>query len=271
MERSKDLGLPRLSELGTDLLSVSRSRRVFLLARPLAMVALYAGLAAAGWWPVAIAVVVALFPVMVAVIHDLLHRSLGLSDRGNRGWLTVMAVLVLQSGHAIQATHLEHHRRFPDSEDPEAYVARMPLWRALLEGPVYPYRLWQWARRHRPGLRARVSVEAAAHTVLGLTSLALLPLTPVPFVYAAVMFVGCSLFPAVSVNLLHHLEGDSPLTWTRTVRGIVLPVITLGSGYHLEHHLYPRVPSPNYARLARRLRPELDGRAVHGYRLISGG
>jgi fatty acid desaturase len=42
-------------------------------------------------------------------------------------------------------------------------------------------------------------------------------------------------------------------------------MLTLGSGYHLEHHLYPRVPSPNYKRLAARLRPVLDGFGVEGY------
>ncbi|MFN0030407.1 MAG: fatty acid desaturase family protein [Acidimicrobiales bacterium] len=258
---------PGLGELGGDLLNVSRSRRAGVLARPLLMMATYGTFATLGWWIPAMLVLVALFPVMVAVIHDLLHRSLGLSAAANRRWLSVLAVGVLQSGHAIQATHLEHHRRFPNQEDPEVYVAAMGLGRALLEGPIYPYRLWSWARHHRPALLGRTAAEAAGHGALGLGSVALLPVTAVPFMYAATMFVGCSLFPAISVNLLHRSTTEDPLAATRTVRGVLLPLLTLGSGYHLEHHLYPRVPSPNYSRLARRLRPLLDGQGVRGFTL----
>ena len=259
--------LPSLSDLGADLLRVSPRRRAFVLARPPALAALYAALATRGWWIPALAVLAAVCPAMGAVVHVLLHRSLGLSRQTNQRWLTVMGVLVLQSGHAIQATHLEHHRRFPASDDPEAYVAAMPLKRALLEGPIYPYRLWTWARHARPEHRRRINIEAASHAALGLASVVLLPITRVPFVYASAMFIACSLFPAVSVNLLHHIEGDTPLTLTRTVRGALLPALTLGSGYHLEHHLYPRVPSPNYRRLAKRLQPALDAHGVNGYQL----
>jgi beta-carotene hydroxylase len=263
--------MPRLAELGPDLLRVTRGQRWLVLVRPLAMIAGYAALAAQGWWLPALALLAAVFPAMVAVVHDLLHRSLGLSERGNRVWLSVLGVLVLQSGHAIQATHLAHHHRFPREDDPEAYVAVMPIGRALVEGPVYPLRLWRWARANHPAARRRVHGETLAHVALGLACLAALPVTPIPFVYAAAMFTACSVFPAVSVNLLHHVEGDSPLTWTRTVRGAVLPLVTLGSGYHLEHHLYPRVPSPHYGRLARRLRPVLAARGVDGARLAPRG
>ena len=79
------------------------------------------------------------------------------------------------------------------------------------------------------------------------------------------MFVGSSLFPAISVNLLHHIEGDTLLTSTRTVRGVVLPLITLGSGGYVD----PKVPSPNYHRLTQRLAPTLNGHGVVRYRIAA--
>lgn len=254
--------LPRLVDLGPDLLRVSARQRCVVLVRPLLLIAAYVVAAMAGWWLPALVALAAVFPAMVAAVHDLLHRSLGLGPRANRWWLSVLGVLVLQSGHAIQATHVAHHRRFPAPDDPEAYVARMSVPRAIVEGPAYPVRLWGWARHQPTSPRRRILGETLGHLLLGVASVAAIPLTPVPFVYVAAMFVACSLFPAVSVNLLHRVEAPDPLAGTRTVRGVVLPVLTLGSGYHLEHHLYPRVPSPHYARLARRLRPTLEP-AVH--------
>jgi len=249
--------LPRLADLGTDLLSVSRGQQAVVLVRPLVLIVAYAAAARAGWWPLALVLLAAVFPAMVAAIHDLLHRSLGLGPRANRWWLSVLGVLVLQSGHAIQATHAAHHRRFPAPDDPEAYVSHMSIPRAILEGPLYPVRLWGWARRQPTSPRRRIVGETAGHVVLGVGCLAAIPVSPIPVVYAAAMCLACSLFPAVSVNLLHRADVPDPLVGTRTVHGIVLPLLTLGSGYHLEHHLYPRVPSPHYGRLARRLRPVL--------------
>ncbi|MFN8041499.1 MAG: fatty acid desaturase [Acidimicrobiales bacterium] len=250
--------LPRLADLGADLLHVSRCQQAVVLLRPVVLIGAYAAAARAGWWHLALVLLVAVFPAMVAAIHDLLHRSLGLGPRANRWWLSVLGILVLQSGHAIQATHAAHHRRFPAADDPEAYVSRMSIPRAILEGPVYPVRLWAWARCQPTSPRRRILGETAGHVVLGVGCLVAIPISPIPFVYAAAMCLACSLFPAVSVNLLHREGAPDELAGTRTVHGVVLPLVTLGSGYHLEHHLYPRVPSPHYGRLARRLRPVLQ-------------
>lgn len=250
--------MPRLADLGADLLRVNRGQQAVVLLRPVALIGAYVATARAGWWPPALVLLAAVFPAMVAAIHDLLHCSLGLGPRANRWWLSTLGVLVLQSGHAIQATHAAHHRRFPAPDDPEAYVSHMSIVRAILEGPVYPVRLWAWARRQPMSPRRRILGETAGHVLLGVGCLVAIPISPIPFVYAAAMCVACSLFPAVSVNLLHREDAPDVLAGTRTVPGVVLPLVTLGSGYHLEHHLYPRVPSPHYGRLARRLRPALQ-------------
>jgi beta-carotene hydroxylase len=45
------------------------------------------------------------------------------------------------------------------------------------------------------------------------------------------------------------------LTQARTVRGRLVPALFLELTYHLEHHLYPQVPSHHLPELARRLDP----------------
>jgi beta-carotene hydroxylase len=74
--------------------------------------------------------------------------------------------------------------------------------------------------------------------------------------YGAIYGVGSG-YPLLAVYLPHREPGDTPLTQARTLRGRLLPALFLGLTYHLEHHLYPRVPSHHLPELARRLDPFL--------------
>jgi beta-carotene hydroxylase len=51
------------------------------------------------------------------------------------------------------------------------------------------------------------------------------------------------------------------------MRGRWLPALFLQHTYHLEHHLYPRVPAHNWLELSRRLDPHLDAAGVAVQRL----
>lgn len=53
------------------------------------------------------------------------------------------------------------------------------------------------------------------------------------------------------------LLGIGLLTQTRTLRGTLVPALFMELIYHLEHHLYPQVPSHRLATLAGRLDPFL--------------
>jgi beta-carotene hydroxylase len=79
--------------------------------------------------------------------------------------------------------------------------------------------------------------------------------TPYVLAYAAMAIVGSWVYPLLTVYLPHHDYGDEPLRQTRTLRGRVIPAIFLELTYHLEHHLYPAVPSHNLPELSRRLDP----------------
>jgi len=56
--------------------------------------------------------------------------------------------------------------------------------------------------------------------------------------------------------------GYGEWTQTRTLRGRIIPAVFLELTYHLEHHLYPQVPSHNLPELARRLDPYLSAAGV---------
>jgi fatty acid desaturase len=256
--------LPSLREIGPDLtVTTARQRRVALL-RPYAGIVLFVCAVWAGWWWLTPVIVFLIFVAVVTVTHDVVHQTLGLRPRQTEWALFAMGVVLLESGHAYRATHLQHHRLFPSDEDPEGYPAHISLLGAVCYGPVFLIRLWWWAFQRAAGDRRQrgwLLAEAAAPVLTVIGGALLWPVTPALLGYALLAIVGSWVYPLLTVYLPHHRFGDTPLTQTRTLRGRIIPAIFLELTYHLEHHLYPQVPSHRLAELARRLDPVL---AEHG-------
>ena len=95
----------------------------------------------------------------------------------------------------------------------------------------------------------------------------LLPVTPAVLLYSVFAIVGSWVYPLLTVHLPHRHYGDTPLTQTHTLRGRIIPAIFLELTYHLEHHLYPEVPSHNLPELSRRLDGTLRRAGVRPWRV----
>ncbi|MFD7612464.1 fatty acid desaturase family protein [Streptomyces sp. NPDC059828] len=256
--------LPSLADLGEDLLVTTRRQRFVALCRPGAGVLCFAGAVWLGWWWLTPVIVFGIFVAVVTVTHDVVHRTLGLSSRATDWALFAMGLVLLESGHAYRSTHTQHHRIFPHPDDPEGYPAELSLLGAVAYGPVFLVRLWFWSYRRGPDrcwLLAEAMVPFAA---LG-GGVLVLPHTPGLLVYMVMAIVGSWVYPLLTVYLPHHDYGDTPLTQTRTLRGRIIPAVFLELTYHLEHHLYPRVPSHHLPELSRRLEGHF---AAHGVRPV---
>lgn len=250
--------LPSLDELGRDLLITSGRQRIVALARPYLGVACFVVVVWLGWWWLTPLVVFGIFVAVVTVTHDVVHRTLGLTETQTDRWLFALGLVLLESGHAYRITHRQHHRLFPNPDDPEGYPANLSLPGAVCYGPVFLIRLWIWAfQRGRSADRRWLVAEAVVPVVAITTGVLCWPVTPGILVYTVMAIVGSWVYPLLTVYLPHHDYGDEPLTQTRTLRGHVLPAIFLELTYHLEHHLYPQVPSHHLPELARRLDPYL--------------
>jgi beta-carotene hydroxylase len=263
---------PPLDELGRDLLATTRRQRWLALARPLAAVAAFAIVVRAGLWPLAPLAVFLLFVAVVTVAHDLVHGSLGLGPRATDWALFVAGALVLESGHAYRLSHRQHHRVFPGPDDPEGDPARMSLRGALAHGPLFLPRLWLWAwgkSARRPNDRRWLAAEAAWAIAAALASvaIALAGFGLAPVAYVVMVVAGSWVYPLLTVHLPHFDYGATPLTQTRTLRGRVIPALFLELTYHLEHHLYPQVPSHHLASLSRRLEPYFRANGVAPWRV----
>jgi fatty acid desaturase len=255
--------LPMLAELGEDLLRTTRAQRRLALTRPYLGIALFIGAAWLGWWWITPLIVFGVFVAVVTATHDVVHRTLGLSDRQTDWWLFLCGLVLLESGHAYRMTHRQHHATFPSADDPEGYPADLSFLGAVVYGPVFLVRLWWWSLRRadRTG-RRWLLVEASVPVLAVVGGVLLWPVTPALLVYAVMAIVGSWVYPLLTVYLPHHDYGDEPLTQTRTLRGRLIPAVFLELTYHLEHHLYPQVPSHNLPELARRLDPVLAAAGV---------
>jgi fatty acid desaturase len=195
-------------------------------------------------------------------VHGAFHYSIGLSRRWTESTMFVLSVAMLGSMHAVQINHLRHHRHCLEDEDIEAMSAGMPVWKAIVTGPLFPWRL------HRKALqvatrrqRRRIAAELCA-TALMFAAAAAGPHWLQYHVLA--MTVGHCLASFFAVWTVHH-DCDKDGLFARTIRGAVRGRITYAMFYHVEHHLFPAVPTRHLSQLARRLdavAPELASRRV---------
>lgn len=256
--------LPPLAELGVDLTPPTRLRQAWVIGRPLGFVALYAVLAANGWWVPALAAAVFTFIAASVAFHDLVHGALGTSKRVTRLALIATAALVLENGPALRRTHLQHHYATRDDSDPEGYIESMSWPRLLREAPRYRWHLWAWAWRRFP--RDRHAMTQAMVLVASFVLAAIVIPSTELRVFVLVMQAGGLMFPILTAKGPQNGFGLTDPART-IVRGRLLPPLMMGLWFHLEHHLYPEVPVYRLGALARALDPWLQQQGAHTIRM----
>jgi beta-carotene hydroxylase len=182
-------------------------------------------------------------------------------------FLCAIELACLRSGHAYRLVHLHHHARFPAPDDLEGAAAAMTWWQALLDGVTLQPRLVIFAFRRDGTDRFWIAGETAGGSLLLVLALAAIPWTVAPAAYASLVIAGSWLFPFITSFIPHNPNGENALTQTRVFRGRVLSLLALDHLYHIEHHLYPRVPHHNWPELARRLDPYFTQAGLRPVRL----
>ena len=197
-------------------------------------------------------------------VHNAYHYALGLPR-----WLTewVMAglsVLMLGSMHAVQINHLRHHRHCMDDEDVEAMSARLPAWKAIAIGPLFPLRLHQKALEVANTRQRRWIIgELAANAAVLAVAFAVLDLWWLRY-HIGAMAAGQCLTAFFAVWTVHH-DCEPRRVFARTIRSRLKALVTYNMFFHIEHHLFPAVPTCKLPILAERLdavAPEWGSRKV---------
>jgi fatty acid desaturase len=247
-----------------DLVTLRPAERVRELLLPLSWLLL--GLLAArdGLFPLALFGSFYFYLTGLRLVHDAFHCNLGLPRWANDGVQLVLSVLMLGSMHAVRVTHLEHHRDCLGPSDTEGATARRGAAGALLSGVLFPLKLHAAALRLAAPRQLRWIVGELALSAIAISA-AFASGSGMLRYHVLAMAVGQTLTGFFAVWTVHH-DCDRWHQLARTLRNRFKSALAFGMFYHLEHHLYPRVPTCHLPTLARRLdqmAPDLAHRQVY--------
>jgi fatty acid desaturase len=248
---------PRLAALAWhDLVPLSRHAKLGELAHPLPWLA--ASLALAHHWHhlAALPCSFMFFLAALRLSHDCQHDNLRLGAPGADLVLLATSILMLGSNHTVRWNHLRHHRHMLGAGDIEGAVARLPAWRALLIGPRFIFRLNRAALAGGDARTRRWIVAELAGNVAWIAAVFLvldLALDSTALRYHVLAMAAGQVFTAFFCVWSVHRDGHGHAYPARTLDGRFLNLASYNMFLHVEHHLFPRVPTRRLHVLARRL------------------
>jgi fatty acid desaturase len=196
--------------------------------------------------------------------HGAFHYTVGISRRATEWALVALSGAMLGSLHAVKHNHLRHHAHCLDEDDVEGRCARLSWWRALLYGPAFPVLLHAAALRGGSAATRRwIALELSLTAGLVAAAVAL-PGVPALRYHVLAMAVGQCMTSFFAVWTVHH-DCDGERHLARTLRNRLKSWMSYAMFFHVEHHLFPAVPTCKLSRLAERLdavAPELAEKRV---------
>jgi fatty acid desaturase len=247
-----------------DLRRLSRRETVGELLLPLPWLVLSLALADGGWYLLALPASFMFFLTSLRQVHDSYHGNLGLTRRGDDLVMFVQSLLMMRALHAVKVNHLRHHRLCMADGDVEATSARMSAVGALAFGPMFPILLLREAFRCGAARDLRwVRLELGALALWVGIVFAVLQWDTLRY-HVIAMAVGECFTAFFCVWTVHH-GCDREHLIARTSRRRVWNAFFYDMFFHVEHHLFPGVPTRRLNLLAARLDaaiPELRSKDV---------
>lgn len=184
-------------------------------------------------------------------VHNGFHNSLGTNKFLT--WFTLYSnsILMIVSIHAVKFNHIRHHKYCLTEDDYEGKSARMSWYGAILYGPVHMF------------LIHKITLQLGDKKYVGNLVAELISISVFLFLvfyfdvhfliyHIIVMIFGEFLMAFFAVWTVHHDTHESP-ELARTQRSKWKNKITFSMFYHLEHHLFPGVPTIKLPELAKRI------------------
>ena len=244
-----------------DLRSLTRGQIAYNVILPYPFLLLSWWFASQSWYVLACGASYLFFAAAFRQAHDGYHHSLGTGKRTTTGILLLLSVLLITSLHSIRATHMEHHRNPLGDSDIEGSLAKVSWWQAMLGGVTYRLSIYRQglrlsSRRNQRiaylefGLIALVIATALVLSVFPIAVPAIAMSAQVLMYHILTMMLANASVGIIAVWGVHH---DCDETVARTERNLLVNFLTFNLLYHVEHHLFPAVPSNHLPQLAKRL------------------
>jgi beta-carotene hydroxylase len=203
----------------------------------------------------------------LTVFHESAHGTGFRSERSNRIFAVVPALMLTMTPTGFGICHLKHHAHINDPDlDPDHWVARRPaalrLFWLVTTAVNYRYRWYRngwgtpWQRRRQMVFDVvLLSSPFVAASYGHLAAALVLYWIPTPL---------AGIFLFYTFDFLPHYPFSSSERFkdTRVQLGRVRHAILLGQSYHLVHHLWMNVPWFHYRAVFEALEPELRERGI---------
>lgn len=259
-----------------------------VLARIAVLMGLWVGLGALvlhvePWWGKALVWAVMGFVIngMVQLSHETWHNNLFRARWANTAFGVALGLVVGISHEAMRHDHLMHHRHNRTPKDPDAYNAGqgglghwllfygvvlfgLPLG-AIYFNVLYPLQWFPKAKLR--GHFVRIGLGALGYVALfwGLWRLGVMWEAAQVWLIPILATGPYNGLKSIADHHNNVWRGDRFQTATTVTSNPVVTWFWSGLNYHLDHHLFPRVPGYNLPELHRHLRPELIARGAPVY------
>lgn len=203
-----------------------------------------------GWWLIALVATFFFFTAALRQAHDCYHRTLGVGRLATEIMLFFLSITMLCSTHAIRHTHLNHHRDPLGDSDVEGNWSRLPWYQAISGGGVFSMTI-QWFGLTHGSRRNRILVAFDMLLIFAVIAIAFITMHPILMYHVLVMIVANTMVGFFAVWSVHH--GCNDVVYSRSERHPLINLLTFNLLYHIEHHLFPAVPTNHLPILAKRL------------------
>lgn len=184
-------------------------------------------------------------------VHNGFHHSLGTTKFLTWFSLYSNSILMMTSIHAVKFNHIRHHKYCLSEQDYEGKSAGMTWYGAILYGPVHLFLIHQVTfRLGNKDYKRKVLLELVS--IFLFTCCVIYFRVDFLIYHILVMIFGEFLMAFFAVWTVHHDTQEQP-ELARTQRSGWKNKITFSMFYHLEHHLFPAVPTIKLPELAKRI------------------